>query len=203
VLTSEPRRLPPDNGTIAVGTVTHRAASGRLIYSMRLAMRSLFARIADFLRRKNGSAVWPSSPVAYSCTGPIAVIGLLVGCEDRHLLAGICRQKCWRLLFADTREEARTALDELMAPVILCDRDLPGRGWRQTVKDLASSPQGACVILVSGVVDTYWRDEVVRHGGYDVLSKPLRENDVVRAVRLASLYWYSATRTVADLIQES
>jgi CheY-like chemotaxis protein len=203
VLTSEPRRLPSDNGTIPVGTVTHRAASGHRIYSMRQAMHTLYTRIADFLLRKDGSAAWPPSPEGYSSMRPIAVIGLLVGYEDRQLLAGICGRNRWRLLFADTCEEARTALDKLKAPLILCDRDLPGKGWRQTVEDLALLPHRACVILVSAVVDTYLRDEVVRHGGYDVLSKPLREDDVARAVRLASLYWYSATRTIADLIQES
>ena len=63
--------------------------------------------------------------------------------------------------------------------MILCDRDLPGRGWRETVEDLASSPHRACIILVSEVVDTYLWNEVVRTGGYDVLSKPLREDEVV------------------------
>jgi hypothetical protein len=44
------------------------------------------------------------------------------------------------------------------------------------------------------VVDTYLWNEVVSKGGFDVLSKPLREDDVVRAVRLAWSYWNSATR---------
>jgi FixJ family two-component response regulator len=135
--------------------------------------------------------------------GPIAVVGLVTSDADRRLLTEICSRNRWHLLLTDTCEDTRTTLDKLKAPVVLCDRDLPGRGWRETVEDLASSPQRACIILVSAVVDTYLRDEVVRHGGYDVLSKPLREYDVVRAVRLASLYWYSATRTIADLIQES
>jgi FixJ family two-component response regulator len=97
----------------------------------------------------------------------------------------------------ETCEEARTALDKVKARVILCDRDLPGNGWRATVEDLASSPHRACVILVSAVVDTYLWNEVVRTGGFDVLSKPLREDEVVRAVRLAWSYWNSATKTAA------
>jgi FixJ family two-component response regulator len=47
------------------------------------------------------------------------------------------------------------------------------------------------------VVDTYLWNEVVRTGGFDVLSKPLREDDVVRAVRLAFSYWNSGTKTAA------
>jgi FixJ family two-component response regulator len=130
--------------------------------------------------------------------GPIAIIGLVASNEDRRLLAGICSRNGWQLLFAETCEEARAALDKLKAPVILCDRDIPGKGWRETVEGLASSPHRACIILVSGVVDTYLWNEVVRTGGYDVLSKPLREDDVVRAVRLAWSYWNSSKRT-ADL----
>ena len=87
--------------------------------------------------------------------------------------------------------------------MILYDRDLPGKGWRETVEELAASPAPACVILLSNVLDTYLRGEVLRNGGYDVLCKPLREADVVRAVRLASWYWYSGARALSDLIQES
>jgi FixJ family two-component response regulator len=135
--------------------------------------------------------------------GPTIVIGLLPGYEDRLLLTGTCRRSGWRLFLADTYEEARTALDRLQAPVILYDRDLPGKGWRETVEELAALPSRACVVLVSAVLDTYLRDEVVREGGYDALCKPLREADVVRTVRLASLYWYSGARVMSDLIQES
>jgi FixJ family two-component response regulator len=57
---------------------------------------------------------------------------------------------------------------------------------------LASAPQRPSVILTSRVVDDYLWQEVIRYGGYDVLSKPLREEDVVRSVRLAWSYWNSA-----------
>ena len=184
--------------TIPVGTVTHPAASGRPIVIMRQVLHSLFARVGDFVRRKNGSTTWPSSSLAGpSSLAPITVLGLVTSDKDRRLLTEICSRNRWRLLFTDTCEDARIALHQLKAPVILCDRDLPGRGWRETVEDLASSPHRACIILISGVVDPYLWNEVVRTGGYDVLTKPLREDDVVRAVRWAWSYWNSATRTAA------
>jgi len=204
VLRGQPPGFPSNNGTIPVGTITRPAANGRLRVILRQAIHSHFARVAGVFRRKNSSSTWPSSsPAGRSLMGPIAVVGLVISKEDRRLLTEICSRNRWRLLFADTCEEAWTALDTLKAPVILYDRDLPGKGWRQSVEDLASSPHRACIILVSAVLDTYLRDEVVRHGGYDVLSKPLREDDVVRTVRLALTYWYSAMRTIADLFQES
>jgi len=159
-------------------------------------MSSPFARVADFFRRKKGGSGWGrSSQAGSSPLGAVAVIGLLASDADRQALAGICRRNQWHLLFAETCEDARTALDKLKAPVILCDRDLPGKEWRGAVADLAASPHRACVILVSAVVDSYLWYEVARTGGFDLLSKPLREEDVIRAVRLAWSYWNSATRT--------
>ena len=198
MLRGQPPGFPSNNETIPAGTVNDPAASGRPIVILRQAIHSHFARVADFFRRKNNSSTWPSSsPAGHSSMGPIAVVGLVIGDEDRRLLTEICSRNRWHLLLTDTCEDARTALDKLKAPVVLCDRDLPGRGWRGTLEDLASSPQRACIILVSGVVDTYLWKEVVRAGGYDVLSKPLREDDVVRSVRLAWSYWKSATKTAA------
>jgi FixJ family two-component response regulator len=135
-------------------------------------------------------------PGGRSSLGSINIIGLVTSDADRRLLTEISSRNRWHLLLTDTCEDARIALDKLKVSVILCDRDLPGRGWRETVEDLASSPHRACIILVSEVVDTYLWNEVVRTGGYDVLTKPLREDEVVRAVRLAS-YWNSKTKTSA------
>ena len=158
-------------------------------------MSSHFARVADFFRRKKEVTTRPwLSPAGAPPLGPMAVIGLLANDADRRALTGICTRNGWNLLFAETCKDARTALDKLKAPVILFDRDLPGEGWRGAVAYLASSTHRACVILVSGVVDSYLWYEVVRTGGFDLLSKPLREEDVARAVRLAWSYWNSATR---------
>ena len=199
MLKGQPSYLSSNQRATAEGAVTHSAASGPRILIMRQGIQSLFTRVADFLRRRNGSTAWPASlPAGRSSTDPLAIIGLVTSDEDRRLLAGICNRNGWYLRYADTCEEARAALDKLKAPVILCDRDLPGKGWRETVEGLASSPHRACIILVSGVLDAYLWDEVLRTGGYDVLYKPLREDDVVRSVRLAWSYWNSATRT-ADL----
>ncbi len=191
----QPPCIPPNPGTLTEGTDTSPAASAPPAVIMRQGKPSLFSRLAEFLHRKDGSPTWPSLSADRSSPGPLAVVGLVTSDADRRVLARICAQSGWPLVFADTPEEAQVARDKLKAPVILCDRDLPGNGWRQTVEVLASSPHRACVILVSGVVDTYLWDEVVRTGGYDVLPKPLREDEVVRAVRLAWSYWNSAPRT--------
>jgi DNA-binding NtrC family response regulator len=173
------------------------ATKGPPAVIMRQGKPSIFSKLADFLQGRNGGTSWPASPEGRSSPGDPAIIGMVTTDADRRLLAGICTRNGWPLLIANTREEVRTALEKLKAPIILCDRDLPGKGWRETVEDLAASPHRTCILLLSGVVDTYLWHEVVRTGGYDVLSKPLREDEVVRAVRLAWSYWNSAAKTTA------
>ncbi len=125
-------------------------------------------------------------------SGCLAVIGLIAGERDRRILDGVCSRNHWSVVFADNCDEARGALDRIEAPVVLCDRDLPGEGWRRVVETLAASPQPSCILLLSKVVDDYLRDAVVGSGGYDVLRKPLREDEVAHAIRLAWTYWNSA-----------
>ena len=197
MLMGQPPSFSSKNRGIPEGAVTHSTASGPPIVIKRQGIQSVFARVADFLRRKNASTTLASTSAGPSSMGHLTLIGLVASEGDRRLLAGICSRNGWHLLFADTREEAQAASDKLKAPVILCDRDLPGKGWRETVEDLAASPHRTCILLLSGVVDTYLWHEVVRTGGYDVLSKPLREDEVVRAVRLAWSYWNSAAKTTA------
>jgi DNA-binding NtrC family response regulator len=124
----------------------------------------------------------------------IALVALMVGDEDRKLLAEISARNQWSVHFTDTCGDAWVVLNQLKAPVILCDRDLPSTEWRDVVQMMASSAHSACAILLSRVVDDYLWNEVISKGGYDVLAKPLREDDVVRSVRLALSYWNSTTK---------
>ncbi len=125
----------------------------------------------------------------------LTVIALVAGERDRRILAGVCSRNRWRVALADNCEEARRELDRIEAPVVLCDRDVPERNWRQVVETLAASPQPSCILLLSRVVDEYLRNEVVRRGGFDVLHTPLREDEVAHAIKLAWTYWNIARAT--------
>jgi len=120
------------------------------------------------------------------------IVALITDEQDRSLLAEVGARNQWQVHFTDNSTEAWRMLNQLKAPVVLCDRDLSGNEWRHAVRVLASSAHGACIILLSRVVDDYLWNEVTGSGGYDVLSKPLREQDVVRAVKLAWSYWNTA-----------
>jgi FixJ family two-component response regulator len=122
---------------------------------------------------------------------------VLAGAQDRCLLDEISCRNQWDVVFAKEYNEARLLSDRLKPPIILFDRDVAGPDWRHAVSSLASVSGSACVLLISRVADDYLWNEVVLNGGYDVLSKPLREGDVMRAVRLAWSYWNGVRRTGA------
>jgi len=126
----------------------------------------------------------------------ITIVGLMSSeDEDARLLVDVGGRNAWQVVFAGTHAEVEAALDQAQVPVVFCDRDLLGLGWRKAVERLSGPPKRACVILLSENADTNLWNEVVKGGGYDVLPKPLREDTVTRAVRLARSYWISPART--------
>lgn len=132
------------------------------------------------------------SPSPKAVPPRIPVVAVVVSEQDRNTLTGVSGQELVELHFVESCEEARTVANHLAAPVILLDRDLPGAEWRIAVKSLAALPHRACVVLMSGVVDDYLRQELIRRGGYEVLPKPLRADNISRVIKLALSYWASA-----------
>jgi CheY-like chemotaxis protein len=162
------------------------------------AIETFLSTLSAFFRNRGAGSSGRLPPDGKGAFKDRITVVSLVGSErDRRLLAGIGSQNQWNVFFAETCEEARAALDRLRAPVILCDRDLPGSKWRDAVEALSASPQRPCIILTSRVVDQYLLNEVIRRGGYDVLSNPLREEEVIRTVKLALSYWNRPMRTEA------
>jgi|HubBroStandDraft_5_1064220.scaffolds.fasta_scaffold105958_2 DNA-binding NtrC family response regulator len=127
----------------------------------------------------------------------LPIVALILSGQDRSVLSKLAGQEPLDIHFAESCEEAATLANQLTAPVILLDRNWPGTDWRTAVETLARAAQPACVILMSGVTDDYLWQELVSHGGYDVLAKPLRNDSVVRVIKLALTYLDSAKKTDA------
>lgn len=125
-------------------------------------------------------------------TPRISIVALVVSDHDREVLTRISTHEPVDVHFAESHVDAWEAMNRLNAPVILYDRDWPNAEWRTTVQALASSPHHCCVILASRVADDYLWQELIRCGGYDLLAKPFRADDVARALKLALSYWKSA-----------
>jgi DNA-binding NtrC family response regulator len=112
--------------------------------------------------------------------------------RDRAVLRELSSCRRWDVSFATACPEALALIGRTKPQILFMDRDLSGSDWRDTMSAFASSSSKICIMLVSTVIDTYLWNEVFQNGGYEVLSKPLRAEDVSRAVGLAWAYWSSA-----------
>jgi DNA-binding response OmpR family regulator len=111
----------------------------------------------------------------------VVAVGHALACP----LMPIFQQHGWHLSPAETLEDGLKAIRATRAPIVILDRDPAGTDWRPTVRRLASEPNRPCVILASHVVDDYLLEEVIQHGGYDVIAKPFREEEVKHAIEFA------------------
>lgn len=155
-------------------------------------IHSIFAKLSSVVRGETANNGAPSlaRENAASRSG-IKIVSILLEDQDRSLIAEICGRNEWEVFFAKTCQVGRDMSELLQPQIILLDRDLADGDWRTSVYACASSSAGVCTLLISRVADDYLWNEVVCNGGYDVLPKPLREQDVLRAVKFAWSYWNS------------
>ena len=160
--------------------------------------RSIFTSLASALRKsKRGSrpSVVPSDKTLQR--DRVKIVSILLEDHDRSLIAEVSRQNRWDVFFARTCAEACQVSAQIRPHVILVDRDLADGDWRTSLYACAASSSGACIMLISPVADDYLWNEVLSNGGYDVLAKPLRQQDVLRAVKFAWSYLNSTRQTPA------
>ena len=150
----------------------------------------MFRFLSSILRRSQRSDV-------RSVNANLTLVALVLDESDRTLLSNLAVEHGWTIHFARTGDEAWQVLNSSQAQIVLCQREEPGSDWRGIIKKMVSPPHLVCAILVSNVADNYLWNEVMMWGGHDVLSTPLREENVVRAIRLAWLYWNSVSRNEA------
>ncbi len=160
---------------------------------------SFFAGVRDFLRTEKPNGL----EGAHTNTEEpaIRIAAIVKKTRDKALLAGLASEQNWVVHFRDTCEDGKKLVSSGKIPIVLFDREISGDEWRDMISAMAQSGHFVYAILISSVSDDYLWNEVMRHGGQDVLTSPLREEDVLRAVRLAWLYCHS-TRKLQPMRQK-
>jgi DNA-binding NtrC family response regulator len=74
-------------------------------------------------------------------------------------------------------------------PIILYERELTERDWRQVVSVFSRLSPRLCVILLSRNSDKNLWDELVRCGGFDLLRTPVDRDAVIRTLRAGWSIW--------------
>ncbi len=109
--------------------------------------------------------------------------------EDRTSLRNILRYPNWTLYEAFNCGEALAMLRQSPIPVVICERDLPGGGWKAILDELQAMPARPRLIIWSRLADHQLWGEVLNLGGYDVLPTPFEARVVLRVALLA---WHSS-----------
>jgi DNA-binding response OmpR family regulator len=133
--------------------------------------------------------------------GKITIVALLAEESDRELLSRLAFEQQWTLHWATACGDCWNLVRQTRAQIVLCDRGLVGAPWREVLQMIASARQPVYAVLVSKVADDYLWNEVIRWGGHDLLTAPLRKEEVLRAIRFGWSFRNSsikATRLLAN-----
>jgi DNA-binding NtrC family response regulator len=133
--------------------------------------------------------MWPRHQANHSVEPAPVVLAVLSNPRERQLLVELSHDNRWNLTVVATLEQARAKTANQRLAVVLLDRDLAESDWRGMVRSFTCLHPTPCVILASFVSDHYLFEEVIHHGGYDVVSKPLKLEEVSRITRLAVTFW--------------
>jgi DNA-binding NtrC family response regulator len=105
--------------------------------------------------------------------------------EDRDNLESILADSAWQLFTVDTLGEAYSALRNAKTPIVICDAAIDGSRWSATIRSFSRARPGAYVIFLADDDRESVYQEIVRHGGFDVLTRPFQKEDVFRVLLFA------------------
>ena len=106
--------------------------------------------------------------------------------DDRSSLECVLAGTPWVVVEADPLE-LENVLREAAVPIVICGRD-ESNCWRKTIRALMKARRNACVIVLSNEADAHLSDEVVGCGGFDLLTRPFKRQQVLPMLVFAYTY---------------
>ncbi len=119
------------------------------------------------------------------------MLAIMESAQDQAAVADFARSNGWDLTVVDTIPEASRISAKPNTALIILDRDLTENDWRSVVHSLAQRSPAPCIILASSVLDEYLFEEIVKQGGFDIVAKPIRPDELRRIGGLALSFWKS------------
>jgi len=118
---------------------------------------------------------------------PTTVLAVSDHTEDLDLLEQTFRETNWRLCRAKCYREAVTILCRDRMPVVICHCCLPDGNWKDILSQIADLPDAPRLIVASK--ERNLCAEVINLGGYDLLTTPFDQHEVIWAVGCAWQNW--------------
>ncbi len=104
-------------------------------------------------------------------------------------LSEILRNSPWTLTSCRTCAEAISFLKRKIAPVVVCERDLPDGSWQDILDRTSRAANPTAVIVASRVADERLWVDVLERGGYNVWLKPFDPREALRDLTEAWQRW--------------
>ena len=111
--------------------------------------------------------------------------------DDYQALQAIFHNTKWSMVRALSWNEVSSFCERMVNPVVLIDRHFQSSNWRSTVSSLLNPPANRSLILLSDVSDPYLWNELVQHGGFDVIARPFERSEVLRTLAFAQRHYES------------
>ena len=126
-----------------------------------------------------------TSPERRPVSGLIPVLLASEREDDHRDLQILLQNTKWSVVRASSLVEVSRFRGCSVSPVILVDSQFQSSDWRTTVASLLDSPTTQCIILLSDISDPYLWRELVQHGGFDILARPLDRHEVLQMFAFA------------------
>lgn len=129
---------------------------------------------------------WLTKHMGQAAVDPSSLMIVLSAEEERRALESIVAPCRWAVYRAVNCEEAIRFARHTHPRVLLCDAELPDGTWRRIWKALSIGPHPPLLIVASRNADESLWAQVLQAGGYDVLPKPFRTEEVAWAIHCAA-----------------
>jgi DNA-binding NtrC family response regulator len=127
---------------------------------------------------------------------------------DRQMLEESIGGTPWRLVTASNLQQALESLHRVAIPMVLCDGQFDQLPWRILLRTLRKERRRACVILLTDPGSPELLSEVLQRGGFDVLTRPFRREEVFPTLvsgyaqcRMAAPFARMASREMARVFR--
>lgn len=90
-----------------------------------------------------------------------------------------------RIREAETGEEALEAFQDEQPDVVLLDINLPGKDGHEIASEMFNiNPESRIVVVTGSTEDDERVRDTIRKGAFEIITKPLRQSDIVDLMRL-------------------
>ena len=105
--------------------------------------------------------------------------------DDYQNLQALLHNTKWSVERAISWSDVSSFCNRVVNQVVLLDRHFQGSDWRRSLSSLPNPAANRCLILLSDVSDPYLWNELVQHGGFDVLARPFESSALFRTLVFA------------------